>query len=105
MEDDEVDPPRPLTGRCHAIRHAGVSGDPAEIPGEPARFPLDELAKYFGQWVAWSPDGTRVVASSTDPDALEDLVRAAGEDPMFCVVEGIPEHDSLIGGGLEPEGS
>jgi hypothetical protein len=69
------------------------------------RFPLDELAKYFGQWVAWSPDGTRVVASSTDPDALEDLVRAAGEDPMFCVVEGIPEHDSLIGGGLEPEGS
>ena len=69
------------------------------------KFPLDELAKYFGHWIAWSPDGTRIVASSTDPDALEDLVRAAGEDPLECIVEGIPEEDSVIGGLLELEDS
>jgi hypothetical protein len=61
------------------------------------RFPLDELAKYMGSWVAWSPDGTRIVASSNNPDELESLVQAAGEDPMYCVVEGIPEYDSFLG--------
>ena len=54
-------------------------------------FPLGELAKHRGEWVAWSPDGTRLVATSRDPDALDDLVRAAGEDPEDCVVEGLPD--------------
>lgn len=61
-------------------------------------FPLDELAKHRGEWVAWSPDGTRLVATSRDPDALDDLIRAAGEDPMNCHIEGIPEADCVIGG-------
>jgi hypothetical protein len=60
-------------------------------------FPLEELAKYSGQWVAWSPDGTRVVAHATEPSALDDLIRAGGEDPEQCVVEGIPAGDSVIG--------
>jgi len=45
------------------------------------RFPLDQLAAHAGTWLAWSPDGTRIVASSSDPEALDNLVRAAGEDP------------------------
>jgi hypothetical protein len=61
-------------------------------------FPLGELAKHRGEWVAWSPDGTRLVATSRDPEALDDLVRAAGEDPENCVVEGIPDADCIIGG-------
>ena len=44
-----------------------------------AAFPLEELAKHRGEWVAWSLDGTRLVAASRDPDALDDLIRAAGE--------------------------
>ena len=32
-------------------------------------FPLDELGKHRGEWVAWSPDGRRVVAASRDPNA------------------------------------
>lgn len=61
------------------------------------RFPLDELAKHRGEWVAWSPDGTRLVATSRNPDALDDLVRDAGEDPENCVIEGIPDADCVMG--------
>jgi len=61
-------------------------------------FPLDELAKHRGEWVAWSPDGTRLVASARNPDALDDLIRVAGEDPEECPIEGIPETDTVVGG-------
>jgi hypothetical protein len=63
------------------------------------KFPAEELAKYAGTWIAWSPDGARILATATHPDALEKDIREAGEDPSYCVVEGIPEADSLIGGG------
>jgi hypothetical protein len=67
-----------------------------------AKFPLDELVRYAGQWVAWSPDGARVVAHATHPQALDDLIRDAGEDPEQCLVEGIPAEDAVIGGvGLD----
>ena len=61
-------------------------------------FPLAELAKHRGEWVAWSPDGTRLVAFSRDPDALDALVQAAGENPEDCPIEGIPDSDSVVGG-------
>jgi len=60
-------------------------------------FPMDELAKHRGEWVAWSPDGTRLVATSRNPDALDDLIRAAGENPEECPVEGIPDTDCVVG--------
>jgi hypothetical protein len=59
-----------------------------------AAFPIEELAKYAGQWVAWSPDGTRVAASAAQPDLLDCLLRAGGEDPAGCVVEGIPSDEA-----------
>lgn len=62
-----------------------------------AAFPLEELAKHRGEWVAWSPDGRRMVATSRDPDALDELVRAAGENPEDCPVEGIPDTDCVLG--------
>lgn len=62
------------------------------------RFPLEELAKHRGEWIAWNRDGSRIIANSSDPEALDDLIRAAGEDPQECLVEGIPDADSIIGG-------
>jgi hypothetical protein len=64
-----------------------------------ARFPMDELARHAGRWVAWSPDGTRIVADAEAPEALDRLVRDAGKDPERGVVEGIPAEDAMIGGG------
>jgi hypothetical protein len=54
-------------------------------------FPAEELARYAGLWVAWSPDGTRVAASAEALETLEGLLRKAGEDPAECVFEGIPD--------------
>jgi hypothetical protein len=67
-----------------------------------AAFPVEELAKHVGQWVAWSPDGARIAASARSPELLDDLLEATGVDPALCVVEGIPDDDGLIG---EAEGS
>ena len=58
-----------------------------------AAFPIEKLGQYAGKWVAWSPDGSRVAASATDPDQLDSLLRASGEDPSLCVIEGIPADD------------
>jgi hypothetical protein len=30
------------------------------------QFPPEQLAKYSGRYVAWSPDGTRILASDGD---------------------------------------
>jgi hypothetical protein len=68
-------------------------------------FPLDELARYRGQWIAWSPDGSRIVAHADDPAALDELVRRAGEDIERCITEGIPEEDAVFHGGLGAEWS
>ena len=61
-------------------------------------FSLEELAKHRGEWVAWSPDGTRLVAAALELKALDDLVRAAGENPEDCPIEGIPDCDCVWGG-------
>jgi hypothetical protein len=62
-----------------------------------AAFPIAELAKYAGQWVAWSPDGTRIAAGASSPELLDGLLEAIGEDPALCVVEGIPDDDAVLG--------
>ncbi len=64
-----------------------------------AKFSVSELARYAGQWIAWSPDGSRIVARADDPEALDDLVLQAGADPQRCIVEGIPEEDAVLGFG------
>jgi hypothetical protein len=63
-----------------------------------AKYPVAELLQYAGGWIAWSPDGTRIVASAPDLDQLEQLVAASGEDPLQCTLESIPEGNGFIGG-------
>lgn len=42
------------------------------------KFPPEELAKHWGKHVAFSPDGTRIVASGESLDAVLEQLDAAG---------------------------
>ena len=57
------------------------------------QFPLEELAKYRGQWVAFSADGRRIVASAPTLEALHEHLEAAGEDVQQLPLEGVPGPD------------
>lgn len=72
--------------------------NPQEYQDNRARLPLAELAKYQGQWVAFSLDGRRIIASSDDLAALDNLVVAAGEDPERVAYERIELDDVYLGG-------
>ena len=48
-------------------------------------FPLEELAKYAGQYVAFSPDGTRILASGASEEEMEQNLIAAGVHPSQVV--------------------
>jgi hypothetical protein len=45
-----------------------------------SKFPLEELAKYAGKHIAFSPDGTRIVASGDSFDEVVEKLQAAGID-------------------------
>jgi hypothetical protein len=49
------------------------------------KFPLDELARYAGLYVAWSWDGSRIVGSAADEEELWDKLVASGVDPQHVV--------------------
>ena len=62
-----------------------------------ARFSFSELMKYRGQWVAFSQDGRRIVASSDDLSTLDQLVTISGEDPERVALERIECEDVYLG--------
>lgn len=62
-------------------------------------FPPEELKKYENQWVAWSSDGTRIIAAADDLDPLEEAVNAAGFKISDTVVELILPADLAFLGG------
>jgi hypothetical protein len=64
-------------------------------------FPLDELMKYEGQWLAWSHDGTSIIASSSEsPEAVWNALVAAGMNPSEHVFDYIPDSNYTHLGGL-----
>ena len=63
-----------------------------------ARFPLDRLLRHVGQWVAFNAEGTDIVASGADMDALMDRLAELGIDWQAVVLERVDEGDSCIGG-------
>lgn len=66
------------------------------------KFSVDELRPYEGQWVAFSLDGSRVIAAADDLDALDQLVEEAGERPDEVALERIVL-DATWQGALEFE--
>jgi hypothetical protein len=71
---------------------------PQEYRENRARFPRSELLKSQGQWVAFSPDGRRIIAANEDLATLDRVVVAAGEDPQRAALERIESDDVCLGG-------
>jgi hypothetical protein len=69
--------------------------DISRFPSNRRLFPLEELARYAGLYVAWSPDGTHILASGASEEAVEQQLQAAGIPPSQVIGEYIPPMDSM----------
>lgn len=74
---------------------------PQEYFRNRSQFPIAELMKFSGQWVAFSLDGRRIIAGHEDLGRLDELVVAAGEDPEKVAFEKIEVSDESCMGGVE----
>lgn len=54
-----------------------------------AKFKEEDLSAYNGQLVAFSTDGSRLIAGAHDFVTLDNLILAAGEDPEEVCYERI----------------
>lgn len=66
------------------------------------QFSQEELAQYAGKYVAWSSDGTRILAADEDELTLIRAIQAAGHNSAEILIAFVPVEDEiLLGGGLE----
>ena len=70
----------------------------AESQRGSAEFSLEELSEHRGRWVAFSPDGRRLLASSANLADLDALVCRLGEDPEEVLLKRIPGDGSIRSG-------
>jgi hypothetical protein len=76
--------------------------DMREFLGNRGQVSAAELEKYVGKYVAWSPDGKRILAADEDPLKVVAAVKSAGFDPAECVLSSVPSPDEVVlGGGLD----
>ena len=54
-----------------------------------ARFTADDLQSHNGKLVAFSRDGSQIIASADSFDVLDELIVAAGADPAEVGIERI----------------
>ena len=63
------------------------------------RFPPEELFKYAKQYVAWSPEGTHLLAHGKDRDKVREEVKAMGHDLEDVLISYVPDPDVICMGG------
>ena len=59
-------------------------------------FPREELLQYAGRYVAFSPDGTHILASGMDMEEVGRTLVAAGIHPSQVVGSYIPALDEAL---------
>jgi hypothetical protein len=77
---------------------ARTSGAHTSYDDNRADFPIEELEKCIGLWVAFSEDGTRIVDSCKSLSELQTRLRIAGRDPHDLVFSRIPSADEIQSG-------
>ena len=60
-----------------------------------ATFPVEELSKYNGKYVAWIPDGSGVYDSDPDLFALEKRITASGDELAMFPIEYISDESYI----------
>jgi len=70
--------------------------DMYEFDKNRAAFPPEELLQYRGKYIAWSPDGKRIIASDEDGIRLDDIVQELGYDPSELVFSSVPDADIIL---------
>ena len=60
------------------------------------QFPPGELAKHAGKYIAWSPDGTRILASDDDLEKVAAAVEDQGYDSSEIVLSSVPFPDEVV---------
>jgi hypothetical protein len=63
------------------------------------KFPAAELAKYAGHYVAWSPDGTSILASGDNETLLDRMLADQGHDTSDILITFVPPPDEILLGG------
>jgi len=63
-----------------------------------AKFAVEELAKHRGQWIAFSPDGSRILDGCENLASLRDRLDRAGIDLEAVVFERVPTDDMILSG-------
>jgi hypothetical protein len=74
--------------------------DMQEFNKNRSRFPQERLELYAGKYVAWSPDGTEIIASADDVVELAAAVKASRYNSAECVLSSVPYPDEVLLGGL-----
>jgi hypothetical protein len=63
-----------------------------------AKFTMSRLEPFVGRWVAFSPDGARILASAASLADLDACLVAAGVDPETVALERVEFGGSSLGG-------
>ena len=61
-----------------------------------SQVPAEDLARYAGQYVAWSHDGRQILANGADPDSVEKQLAEAGLDPAAVVLGYVDPPDEVF---------
>jgi len=60
------------------------------------QFRQEELERHAGRYVAWSPDGTQILASKDDPGRITEAAKALGHDPGETVISYVPAANETL---------
>jgi hypothetical protein len=56
-------------------------------------FPAEKMLQFKGQHIAWSWDGSQIVAAASDRAALDHKLCKAGIDPLKVVYDFVEDSD------------
>lgn len=61
-----------------------------------SKISFEELQQYVGQVIAWTLDGTRILAAGADELEVERKLKEMGIDASEVVFDNVPPGDTLI---------